>query len=737
MVTSRGGARGKGRAGGSSASEKIQQMAPFVQEPHPHLTTNQGVMVSDNHNSLKAGARGPTLGEDFILREKLGHFARERTAERVVSARGCAAHGVFQVYKALSEYTTARFLNDAESPTPVFVRFSNQCGERGSADTVRDVRGFAVKFYTSEGNYDLVGNNVPVFYLQDAIKFPDLMHAMKPEPHHGMPQASTAHDTFWDFVSLVPETSHMLMWAMSDRTLPRSYRMMQGHGVHTFRMVNSRGESHFVKLHWKPRQGVHTLLWDEAQQLAGRDPDFLRRDLWEAIEAGHFPEWELCLQLISPGLADSLGIDLLDATKLVPEELVPWTAVGRMTLNRNPDDFFAETEQVAFHPGHIVPGIDFTADPVLQGRLFSYSEAQASRLQGPNFDQLPINRSLCPVHNFQRGGAHRSSIARGPVAYEPHTLGAGAEFRVDGVAGGFQTQAQDVSAAKLRGRAEAFDDHFSQARLFWNSVGPVEREHIVEAFAHDLLQVRTLEVRQRALNNLAHVDERLARKVAQVIGAEMPDPKAAEGEAGFRKAPVSTADALAEAPSLAIAPPAALPEGKRHLVSRRVALMMADGVDVVALRPLQSALSDAGVTCVVVAPKLGSVITAGGRRVPADACFSTGSSSVEFDALVVCGGAESLKIMRSNELAAAWVAEAYRHGKPLVAIGEGRSFLQAIPALASAGVKPAVPVEGDKQARATSGVVFLSGNPETADAEVQSFVIALLAHRHHLRFTAS
>src|SRR5665647_136895 len=395
------------------------------------LTTNQGLRINDDENSLKAGERGPTLLEDFQLREKITHFDHERIPERIVHARGSGAHGYFELSESMAKYTKAKFLNDTTTETPVFVRFSTVAGSRGSSDLARDVRGFAVKFYTSEGNYDLVGNNMPVFFIQDAIKFPDLIHAVKPEPHHEMPQAASAHDTFWDFASLMPESTHMLMWIMSDRALPRSLRMMEGFGVHAFRFINARGNSYFVKFHWKPKLGVHGLAWDEAQKIAGKDPDFHRRDLWEAIESGNFPEWELGVQIVDAGQEDALGFDILDPTKLIPEEQVPVQIIGKLVLNRNPDNFFAETEQVAFHPGHLVPGIDFSNDPLLQGRLFSYTDTQLSRLGGANFHEIPINQGLCPIHNFQRDGLHRQTVNKERVAYEPNTLGSGTEFRVD------------------------------------------------------------------------------------------------------------------------------------------------------------------------------------------------------------------------------------------------------------------------------------------------------------------
>ena len=431
------------------------------------LTTNQGVPVADNQNSLKAGLRGPSLLEDFILREKITHFDHERIPERIVHARGSGAHGYFECYKPLTKLTRASIFAEAGKRTPVFVRFSTVAGERGSTDTARDVRGFAVKFYTDEGNWDLVGNNIPVFFIQDAMKFPDIIHAVKPEPHHAMPQAASAHDTFWDFVSLMPETTHMLMWVMSDRAIPRSYRMMQGFGVHTFRFVNAAGESQFVKFHWNPLAGTHSLAWDEAVKISGADPDFHRRDLWEAIEAGAYPQWELGVQIFSEADAEKFSFDVLDATKLIPEELVPVTPIGRMVLNRNPDNFFAETEQVAFCTAHIVPGLDFSNDPLLAGRIHSYVDTQISRLGGPNFHEIPINAPVAQVHNNQRDGMHRQAIPRGRVAYEPNSLGGGCPFQA-GVQG-FMSFPQPTEEHKVRGKPEKFAEHYNQATLFWKS----------------------------------------------------------------------------------------------------------------------------------------------------------------------------------------------------------------------------------------------------------------------------
>ena len=417
----------------AGTNDKIQALESARENAaEQFLTTDQGLRINDDQNSLKAGARGPSLLEDFILREKITHFDHERIPERVVHARGAAAHGHFQVYRSLARYTRAGFLTDPSVKTPVFVRFSTVAGSRGSSDLARDVRGFAVKFFTSEGNFDLVGNNIPVFFIQDAVKFPDLIHAVKPEPHNEIPQAASAHDTFWDFISLMPESMHMIMWVMSDRAIPRSFRMMEGFGVHTFRLVNERGESRFVKFHWKPLLGVHSILWDEAQKISGKDPDFHRRDLWEAIETGAYPEWELGLQIIEEADEHAYPFDLLDPTKIVPEELVPVQRVGRLTLDRNPDNFFAETEQVAFHPGHLVPGIDFTNDPLLQGRLFSYTDTQLIRLGGPNFHEIPINRPTAPLHNNQRDGFMRHMINTGRASYQPNTVGGGVRCRPAG-----------------------------------------------------------------------------------------------------------------------------------------------------------------------------------------------------------------------------------------------------------------------------------------------------------------
>jgi catalase len=711
MPQSKQEAQRKSKAGEVVAA-KQKQLESFSQGHENLLTTNQGAAIPDNHNSLKAGVRGPTLLEDFVLREKLTHLGRERIPERVVNARGAGAHGYFELTKSLVEYTRADFLQEAGSRTPVFVRFSTTAGSRGSADTVRDVRGFAVKFYTREGNYDLVGSNVPVFYIQDAMKFPDLLHALKSEPHHGMPAASSAHDTFWDFVSLMPESSHMLMWLMSDRGIPRSYRMMEGFGVHTFRMVNAKGVSHYVKFHWKPKLGRHALVWDEAQKLAGKDPDYHRRDLWEAIEQGNLPEWELGVQLIEESKAEALGFDLLDPTKLVPEEVVPLLAVGKLVLNRNPDNFFAETEQVAFNPGHVVPGIDFSSDPVLQGRLFAYTDSQLWRLGGPNFHEIPINRGVCPFHNFQRDGAHRMLLNKGQVAYEPNSLASGAEFRVDGGQQGLQSFNERLEPPKIRRRSTSFDDHFSQASLFWNSQSQVEKDHLVAAFQFELSKVEVPAIRQRVVDNLAHVDARLARRVAEPLGIDPPDAKAAAGRAGFRDVQAT--------PPVEASPALSMEGNGSSVASRRVAVIVASGVEVGALRVIQQALQDAGASSRIIAAHLGSVATASGQQLAVDHAFST-TSSVMFDAVLVPGGTASVQALAGNGDAVHFLLEAYRHCKTIGVIGEGAQLLRTL-GIGADDVGPAVP-----------GLVQGKNDPPSRAHLAQEFIAALARHRHWSR----
>ena len=697
-----------------AAIDKKAQLEEFSQGSGGPLTTNQGLQIPDNHNSLKAGLRGPTLLEDFILREKITHFDHERIPERVVHARGSGAHGYFKVYKPMVQYTSAAFLQDPSVETPVFVRFSTVAGSQGSADTVRDVRGFAVKFYTSEGNYDLVGNNIPVFFIQDAIKFPDLIHAVKPEPHHGMPQAASAHDTFWDFASLMPESTHMLMWTMSDRAVPRSLRMMEGFGIHAFRFVNARGDSHFVKFHWKPKLGVHGLAWDEAQKIAGKDSDFHRRDLWEAIDSGNFPEWELGVQIIDAGKEGELGFDILDATKLIPESQVPVQIIGKMVLNRNPDNFFAETEQVAFHPGHLVPGIDFSNDPLLQGRLFSYTDTQLSRLGGANFHEIPINRGVCPMHNFQRDGIHRQTINKGRVAYEPNTLGNGTEFRVDGSAQGFQSFEELLESPKIRRRSPSFDDHFSQAALFWNSQSSAEKDHIVAAFRFELSKVEIAQIRQRVVDNLAHVDSKLAGRIAAPLGINPPDPKAAAGRLGFRDYRI-TNKVDEDAALRMVGRPGA------SVLTRKIAIMVSDGFDYPAVKRLQQDMADAGAICKILAPTLGTVNTASGKQIPIDYTF-TNMPSIMFDAVLIPGGATSVTTLCGIGDAVHFVLEAYKHCKTICAVNEGVQLLATLGF--SHGKNP------DAIFVPTPGVIISDIRKVLDGQATLNFISALAMHRH-------
>jgi len=669
------------------------------------LTTNQGVLVADNQNSLKAGLRGPTLLEDFILREKISHFDHERIPERVVHARGSAAHGYFECDVALGDITRAAPFAEKGKRTPVFVRFSTVAGERGSTDTARDVRGFAVKFYTDEGNWDLVGNNIPVFFIQDAMKFPDLVHALKPEPHNAMPQAASAHDTFWDFVSLSPETTHMLLWAMSDRAIPRSYRMMQGFGVHTFRLVNARGETRLCKFHWTPTAGTHSLVWDEAVKLSGCDPDFHRRDLWEAIEGGHYPEWTLGLQVFTEEQAAAFGFDVLDPTKLVPEELVPVQPVGRMVLDRNPDNFFAETEQVAFCTAHVVPGIDFTNDPLLQGRIHSYVDTQITRLGGMNFHELPINAPLAQVHNNQRDGLHRRAIPRGRVAYEPNSLGGGCPFQA-GAARGFVSFPEPVVEDKVRGKPEKFADHFSQATLFFNSQSDTEKNHIVAAFRFELTRVQTPAVRQRVVSMLRNVDETLAQRLADALGMPLPpaQPRALA-------APVRSEVEASAALSLMTRP------GDGSIAGRRVAVLVAEGTDATPLRALYGGLLAASAAPRFVGVKLGRVKASRGGDIDIEATLETMPAPM-WDAVVIDGSAGALaQVGHARE----FVMDQFRHCKAMLVASEAGALLSA------SGVDvPAKPDAGFLQARAADF---------GEQATVSTFIAAIARHKHYARET--
>ncbi|MBA2719178.1 MAG: catalase [Chloroflexi bacterium] len=671
---------------------KGNQLASFTDHPADTiLTTNHGLPINDDQNSLKAGERGPSLLEDFHLREKITHFDHERIPERVVHARGSGAHGVFRVYKSLSSLTKAGFLTDPARETPVFVRFSTVAGSRGSTDLARDVRGFAVKFYTDEGNFDLVGNNMPVFFIQDAIKFPDLIHAVKPEPDNEIPQAASAHDTFWDFISVMPESMHMVMWLMSDRAIPRSYRMMEGFGVHTFRLVNARGTSRFVKFHWKPLLGVHSVVWDEAQKISGKDPDFHRRDLWEAIAEGKFPEWELGLQVVEEKDEFAFGFDLLDPTKLIPEELVPVQRVGRLTLNRNPDNFFAETEQAAFHIGHVVPGIDFSNDPLLQGRLFSYTDTQLLRLGGPNFHEIPINRAIAPVHNNQRDGLMRQTIVAGKVSYGPNSLGNNEPAQASASAGGFVTFAEPVEGAKVRQRGASFFDHYSQARMFFQSQSDPEQQHLVKALRFELGKVKNLDVRERMVLHLAQIDRDLAKSVAKALGLTVP-AKAAQPPNRSVPADGSAKDHQHHQ----LADPAIVSEALSMraqvpgpITTRKVAVLIADGFDAVGVAALSKALAAQGAAAFLVGPHVGPVLGDAGKAVAAPFSILT-TSSVLFDAVVVADGARAADWAKEAD-AVEFVRDAYRHCKALAATGAGIKLLEAadIPADGKDGNRPA------------------------------------------------
>lgn len=645
-----------------TGNEKLKSLEPHRKGSEGYaLTTNQGVRIADDQNSLRAGARGPTLLEDFILREKITHFDHERIPERIVHARGSAAHGYFQPYKSLKEITKADFLSDPDKITPVFVRFSTVQGGAGSADTVRDIRGFATKFYTEEGIFDLVGNNTPVFFIQDAHKFPDFVHAVKPEPHWAIPQGQSAHDTFWDYVSLQPETLHNVMWAMSDRGIPRSYRTMEGFGIHTFRMINAEGKATFVRFHWKPVAGKASLVWDEAQKLTGRDPDFHRRELWESIEAGDFPEYELGLQLIPEEDEFKFDFDLLDPTKLIPEELVPVQLVGKMVLNRNPDNFFAENEQAAFHPGHIVPGLDFTNDPLLQGRLFSYTDTQISRLGGPNFHEIPINRPTCPYHNFQRDGMHRQDIDTNPANYEPNSINDNwpRETPPGPKRGGFESYQERVDGNKIRERSPSFGEYYAHPRLFWNSQTPIEQQHIIGGFSFELSKVVRTYIRERVVDQLAHIDIQLAQSVADNLGITLTDEQR-------NLAPPKDVNGVKKDPSLSLY---AVPGGS--IKGRVVAILLNDKTRASDVLGIMQALKTKGVHAKLLYSRMGEVTADDGSVLPVAATFA-GAPSLTVDAVIVpCGDIASLL---TNGDAVYYLLEAYKHLKPIALSGDARQF---------------------------------------------------------------
>ncbi|TXD38395.1 catalase [Lujinxingia vulgaris] len=690
----------------TSETSKREDLERHTSERGTYLTTNQGLRVDHTDDSLKAGERGPTLMEDFHFREKMTHFDHERIPERVVHARGSAAHGYFELYEDLSALTRARFLCDTSMKTPVFVRFSTVVGFRGSADTVRDVRGFATKFFTQEGNYDLVGNNMPVFFIQDAVKFPDLVHSIKPEPHNQMPQASAAHDNFWDFVGLVPESTATLMWVLSDRAIPRSYRMMEGFGVHTFRLVNEAGDASFVKFHWKPKLGTHGLVWDEAQKLAGKDPDFHRRDLWEAIEAGDFPEFELGLQVVPAEDEHRFDFDLLDPTKFIPEEEVPVRRVGRMVLNRNPDNFFAETEQVAFHPGHVVPGIDFTNDPLLQGRLFSYIDTQLIRLGGPNFSEIPINRPVAPVHNNQRDGYGRQTINRGNTNYYPNSTGGGCPMMASATQGAYVHLSERVDGHKIKNRSDSFRDHFSQATLFWNSLTDAEKDHLVSAAHFELGKVSSMEVRERMVNNFNEVDHDFACRVAAGIGVAAPKTPNAKNHG--KASPAVSMEATV----------------KDTITSRKVAVLLADGFAADQLNEMRDALKQEGARVTIVSEVRGTLSADDGSSVEVDKPFVT-TASIMFDALYIPGGQEHIDTLKTRGDALHFINEAFKHYKPIAATAEGVDLLRDA---AITGIDLADAQSSD-HVKNQHGVISLWECSNLADFTTQ-WLEAIAQHRH-------
>lgn len=658
----------KGNAG------ELHQMAGGK---HPDLTTSEGVPISDNQNSLRLGPTGPTLLEDFILRDKITHFDHERIPERIVHARGTGAHGFFELTESMEKFTKAKILTEVGVKTPVFARISTVAGGAGSIDTPRDIRGFSVKFYTQEGNWDLVSNNVPVFFIQDAIKFPDLIHAVKMEPDRAFPQASSAHDTFWDFISLTPESMHTIMWLMSDRTLPRALSMIEGFGVHSFRLVNEENKSTFVKFHWRPKLGLQSTLWDEAVKIAGADQDFHRRNMFESIEAGKFPEWELALQLFTQEEADKLPFDHLDATKLIPEELIPLKVIGRMVLNRWPDNFFAETEQVAFCPANIIPGIDFSNDPLLQGRLLSYQDTQLSRLGTVNFHQIPINAPKRPVDNHQRDGQMQMGVPKGRVAYEPNSLSENSPRETQ--MQGFRSFEASETGEKMRIRSKSFSDHYSQARQFYISQTAYEQAHIASAFVFELSKVEHLHIRERMVSHLLNVDDDLAKRVAKGLGLDKV-PKALKAEVPIKK--------LDPSPALQI-----IGKMKKTLLGRAVGILIADGSDPEAIMDIKKAALAAGADVKIIAPKVGGAKLADGSLMAADGQLA-GTPSVLFDAVAIILSDDSAKVLLKESAAIDFVRDAFGHLKAITADKGGQVLLK------KAGVKkdPGILEVGDTDA---------------------------------------
>ncbi|WP_446050478.1 catalase [Zobellia laminariae] len=672
------------------------------------MTTRQGLKVNDTNNSLKAGPRGATLLEDFLLREKIHNFDHERIPERIVHARGSGAHGYFELYESIEEYSKAGIFTDTSRKTPVFARFSTVAGSKGSTDLARDVRGFAVKFYTDEGTWDLVGNNMPIFFIQDAMKFPDLIHSVKPEPHQEIPQAASAHDTFYDFVSLTPETLHNHIWVMSDRAIPRSLRMMEGFGIHTFRLINNEGKAHFVKFHWKPKLGVHSVTWDEAVKISGADSDFHRRDLWNAIEAGNYPEWELGLQIVPEEDEHKYDFDLLDPTKLIPEEMVPVKIVGKMVLNRNPENFFAETEQVAFMPGSIVPGIDFTNDPLLQGRLFSYRDTQLSRLGSHNFHQIPINKPVGEARNNQRDGHMQTEIPKGRTAYFPNSISGGCPYLSTVAEGGFESYQERIDAKKIRTRSASFNDHYSQPALFYRSLSDWEKEHVMSAYSFELGKCEFKHIKERMLYLIAQIDTDLADKVAANLGMKVPstiqepvnqaigaDANVEEQQPSKKKIYLDKSPKLSQANT-----------NFDLIETRQIAVLVADGFHMKDFKTMADALKKKGAVIKLIAPHGGSVTCDEGMEHKVDAAIMT-TESVLFDAVFIPGGKKSVDALVSQSKFIKFINETYKHCKAIAVTNEGKQVLD----------------KSEIEDFENDAALFINGTPE-------DFIGAIAKHRN-------
>lgn len=688
-------------------SSKLNQLAEYVcDDAGEKLTTNLGLKVSNTDDSLKIGKRGPTILEDFHLREKIMHFDHERIPERVVHARGFGVHGYFELYESMKEFTKAKFLQDPSVKTPVFVRFSTVVGSRGSADTVRDVRGFATKFYTEDGNYDLVSNNMPVFFIQDAMKFPDMVHSIKPEQNNEIPQATAAHDTFWDFVVNTPETAHMILWLMSDRGIPRSFRMMEGFGVNTFRFVNEEGIGRFVKFHWKPKLGVHSLVWNEAQKLNGVDPDFHRRDIWDAISFGDFPEFELGVQILDEADEFKFDFDILDATKFWPEELVPVKIIGKMTLNRNVENFFAETEQVAFCPANLVPGIDFSNDPLLQGRLFSYLDTQLIRLGGPNFHEIPINRAVAPIHNNQRDGFHRMMINKGNVSYSKNTLRDNCPYPDEQL--GFTHYQEKIDGTKIRQRSKSFDDHYSQAKLFWNSMTETEKQHIIQAFHFEVGGVKDKEIKQRVVELFNNIDYDLAMQIAEGIGATPPSNR-------IESNVISTSPAVSQQ------------DTAKDARTRKVAILVEDGFSYSDLSQVMDLLKAAGLYVELVSKNQGVIKSAEGNELQVGHNYYT-TASVKYDAIFVPGGLGSIESLKSHGDAKHFIKEAYKHCKTIAATNEGVELLKEC-CLPNAKLACK---DSDVDVSNKFGVLTIKNNTDLTNF-TKDFINLIAMHRHWQR----